>query len=58
MDPGPRDLAALAHTGRDVWSAGHGVAAITDVPPVADLVDRLEAEYDAALARLVAPVAE
>lgn len=63
--PGSVDLAHLtdpteahAKAWRDVWSAGHGVAAITDVPPVADLVDRLETEYDAALARLVAPVAE
>ena len=30
---------------RDIWSAGQGVAAITDIPPVAALVDRLEAEY-------------
>jgi nitronate monooxygenase len=35
---------------RDIWSAGHGVGSITDVPCVADLVDRLEAEYHDALA--------
>ena len=35
---------------RDVWSAGHGVGSITDIPRIADLVDRLEAEYHAALA--------
>lgn len=35
---------------RDIWSAGHGVGSIADVPRVADLVDRLEAEYHAALA--------
>ena len=35
---------------RDVWSAGHGVATIRDVPTVAALVDRLGAEYDAACA--------
>ncbi len=33
---------------RDIWSAGQGVAAITDIPPVAVLVDRLEAEYRSA----------
>ena len=35
---------------RDIWSAGHGVGGITDIPTVAQLVDRLEAEYHAALA--------
>jgi nitronate monooxygenase len=30
---------------RDIWTAGHGVATIHDVPPVADMVDRLVAEY-------------
>jgi nitronate monooxygenase len=33
---------------RDLWSAGHGVSVIDDVPPTAELVDRLEAEYRAA----------
>lgn len=37
---------------RDVWSAGHGVAGITDVPTVAELVDRLETDYRAACRRL------
>ena len=32
----------------DVWSGGHGVGTIDDIPPVAELVDRLEAEYRAA----------
>ena len=35
---------------RDIWSAGHGVGGINDIPTVAQLVDRLEAEYHAALA--------
>lgn len=35
---------------RDIWSAGHGVGSIADVPRVADLVDRLEVEYHDALA--------
>jgi len=36
---------------RDLWSAGHGVSIIDDVPATADLVQRLEAEYRAASAR-------
>ncbi len=35
---------------RDVWSAGQGVGQIDDVPKVAELVDRLKREYDAAIA--------
>ena len=57
--PGPVDLSHLttpsetdAKAWRDIWSAGQGVQAITDVPSVARLVDRLEAEYAAALSRL------
>ena len=35
---------------RDIWSAGQGVGSIGDIPTVAELVDRMEAEYrDAAL---------
>jgi nitronate monooxygenase len=34
---------------KTVWSAGHGVSAIHDVPTVAELVDRLESEYREAL---------
>jgi nitronate monooxygenase len=30
---------------KDIWSAGHGVGAISDVPNVADLVTRLTSEY-------------
>lgn len=33
---------------RDVWSAGHGVAGIHDVPTVAELAERLAREYRAA----------
>ncbi len=39
---------------KTVWSAGQGVAAIDDCPTVAELVDRLEAEYRDASARLSA----
>lgn len=30
---------------RDIWSAGHGVGSITDIPTTAELVRRLMAEY-------------
>ena len=33
---------------RDVWSAGHGVGGIDDIPPVAELVARLRTGYAAA----------
>ena len=36
----------------DVWSAGQGVGAVTGTEPVARIVERLEAEYKAALTRL------
>jgi nitronate monooxygenase len=37
---------------RDIWGAGQGVGSIDAVPGVAEIVDRLEAEYLDALARL------
>jgi nitronate monooxygenase len=33
---------------RDIWGSGQGLGSITDVPPVAELVKRLRAEYAAA----------
>jgi nitronate monooxygenase len=30
---------------RDIWGAGQGVGTIDDIPPVSELVDRLDAEY-------------
>lgn len=44
----PRVMLNMAEPGkawRDAWSAGHGVGAIHDVPPAADLIARLKAEY-------------
>jgi nitronate monooxygenase len=35
---------------KDVWSAGHTVAQIHDIPDVADLVERIAAEYAATAA--------
>ncbi|MBY5524082.1 NAD(P)H-dependent flavin oxidoreductase [Rhizobium leguminosarum] len=37
---------------KDIWGSGQGISAIKVVEPVAKLVDRLEAEYRAARARL------
>ena len=34
---------------RDIWSAGHGVGSITDIPSVEQLVSRLQTEYYAAI---------
>jgi nitronate monooxygenase len=39
-------------TWKEIWGAGQGVGDIDDIPSVADLVDRLEAEYRAARQRL------
>lgn len=33
---------------KDIWSAGHAVSGVADIPSVADLVDRTAAEYTAA----------
>ncbi len=35
---------------KNIWSAGHGVSNISDVPKVSELVDRLEKEYKLAKA--------
>lgn len=43
-----KELNSEAKVWKDIWSAGQGVGAITDSPPVAALVDRLEEEYRAA----------
>ena len=34
---------------KDIWSAGHGVGSITDIPSVEQLVARLHTEYYAAI---------
>ncbi len=39
-------------TWKEIWSAGQGVGNIDDIPTVAELVDRLEAEYFAARRRI------
>lgn len=48
----PNDIAGHMTAWRDIWSAGQGVGAITDIPTVEALVTRLGDEYHQALARL------
>jgi nitronate monooxygenase len=43
---------AAAKAWKDIWGAGQSVSGIHDVPSVAALVERIAAEYQAALARL------
>ncbi len=57
LNPADMDFSRLtvneeAKAWKTVWSAGHGVAAIDDVPTTEELVDRLESEYLAAVAKL------
>jgi nitronate monooxygenase len=54
-DPGAIDItrsASDAKRWRDVWAAGQGAGAIDEVLPIADLVDRLAAEYQQACGRI------
>jgi len=39
---------------RDIWGCGQGIGAIHDMVPATELIERLGAEYRAALARLAA----
>ncbi|MBO0852276.1 MAG: nitronate monooxygenase [Nocardia sp.] len=39
---------------RDIWGAGQGVGRISDIAPARAVVDRLDAEYRAALGRIAA----
>ena len=48
------DMLDEAKAWRDIWSAGHGVAQVHQRSTVAQIVDRLEREYRAALTRIVA----
>ncbi len=56
MQPGEVDFGAKltvsdeAKAWKTIWSAGHGVAAIDDVPTVGELVDRIADEYQTAKA--------
>ena len=54
LPPKKPDVSGLADTDakawKDIWSAGHGVATIHDVPSVAELAQRIAREYRAACA--------
>lgn len=43
--PTPADVPETVKAWRDVWAAGQSVGLIHDVPPVAELVERLKREY-------------
>ncbi|MCC6535344.1 MAG: nitronate monooxygenase [Burkholderiales bacterium] len=49
-----RGRADRPKTWKDIWGAGQGVGDIDDVPGVAELVDRFEAEFQAARRRICA----
>jgi len=46
------DGGSKAKAWRDIWGAGQGVGLMDDVPTVAEMVERLTREYEAARARL------
>lgn len=50
--------APVAKAWKDIWSAGQSVAGIDSVVPVAELVERLEAEYTQAKGELLAVLGE
>lgn len=43
------DMKNEARAWKTIWSAGHGVGTIDDLPPVAELTERLKADYRAAM---------
>jgi nitronate monooxygenase len=47
--PGEMNVASEAKAWKTVWSAGHGVGGVHDIPGAADLCRRLAREYDEAL---------
>lgn len=51
---GSPDVNRESRAWRDIWSAGHGVGSIDDIPTVAELCDRLAREYRDAARRLSA----
>jgi nitronate monooxygenase len=51
---GSLDVDSEVKAWKTVWSAGHGVGAIDDLPSVADLAARLCADYERAMARAAA----
>ena len=52
MDFASREKNSAAKAWKDIWSAGQGVGAVDSILPTAELVARLQAEYEAARQRL------
>jgi nitronate monooxygenase len=50
-DPSKMNFSA-AKAWRDIWGCGQGIGAVHNIPPAAELIERLAAEYAAARARL------
>lgn len=48
-DHGTLDMSPEARAWKNIWSAGHGVGTIGDIPAVAELCDRLVEEYRVAM---------
>jgi nitronate monooxygenase len=54
MGPATRDYSApTGARWRDVWSAGHGLHAVTAIEPISGIVDQLERGWDEGRARLL-----
>ena len=55
-DPSAMDFGSGGNTDskawKDIWGCGQGIGSVEAVVPTARRVEQLEAEYDAALARL------
>lgn len=51
---GKLDMNEEARVWKTIWSAGHGVGTIRDIPPAAELCERLIAEYKEAVSKLAA----
>jgi nitronate monooxygenase len=42
---------------RDIWGCGQGIGAVKSIPPAAEMIARLSAEYEQAKAELAVKVA-
>ncbi|MDP6927427.1 MAG: nitronate monooxygenase [Rhodospirillales bacterium] len=49
-----KDLNPDKHAWKNIWSAGHGVSDIDNILPTAELIAKMKAEYQAAVARVTA----
>ena len=49
LDAGESKKHSSGKAWKDIWSAGHGVLNMHDIPTVSELVDRLQSEYQHAI---------